>query len=85
MSNMSKTLSAARKHYVPNGKGGSLDCGDEVAETLRPLSLETVCQLADFYTGKPMGYHKARYAHLNNGAVRMNCGNVIRGVERRTS
>lgn len=90
MSNMSHTLSAARRRYVPNGNGASLDCDDTVAHLLRGHDAREACTIADLATGNPIGHHWAKYAHLktasgelNVGAIRMNAGNVIRGAMRR--
>jgi len=80
-SSMSKTLTQARKHYVPvrlSYGATSYDCDDYTARLLRGLSLDSIMYLADEIKGLPKGSHAEKYAHLNNGAKRMNAGNVIR-------
>jgi hypothetical protein len=80
-SKMADALRKARPRYTsytrPLG-GKSLDCGDKIAQTLRDLEPEEVCDLADKVLQLPTGYHLAKYAGLNPGQKRMNSGNKIR-------
>jgi hypothetical protein len=61
----------------------SLDNGDAVAQLLRATRLEVVLAAADVVAKKPAGFHAERYAARNNGAKRMNAGNVLRGAVKR--
>lgn len=82
-SRMAHQLAGARKRYVktkrPNGDA-SADCNDLVAECLRDLEPESVCELADKIKKLPGGSMYAKYKHLNRGQVRMNSGNCIRAA-----
>lgn len=61
-------------------KRQSQDCGDELAQLMRGLTLEKVYEK----TAKIMGLAPAElqiaYSHLNNGQIRMVLGNRIRGM-----
>jgi hypothetical protein len=85
---MTTTLHEAMLHYeettLPSGLT-SYDCGDKVAILLRGLDIKCVCRMADNVTNSEEGTHEKKYAHLktvagtpNNGAIRINCGNIIR-------
>lgn len=75
---MSETLTAYRPGYVdaigPNGTPTKHN-GDYVARRLLKKTPEEIHAFVMGRTGKS-------YAHLNNGQIRMNCGNVIRGLYR---
>jgi hypothetical protein len=60
----------------------SMDNGDEVALALRGASPEAVMAAAEKLKGLEPGTLVARYAERNNGAKRMNAGNIIRGTLR---
>lgn len=80
---MSNVLSTHRKTYekVLSYKGNiSLDNGDDIASILRGMSPDQVCSVADAVKDQPDGFHVIKYAKLNNGQIRMNSGNVIRGA-----
>ena len=72
-------LRKARQHYVTvtNGSKASVCCGDDLAVLLAPLDHLQVAALASIFAGEDLA---ARYAHLNNGQVRMNSGNRLRGL-----
>jgi len=78
---MAAALRKARVRYVktkrPEGSA-SADCGDMLAKTLRDLEPLEVAAMADKVLGEASGTHAAKYAHLNNGQIRMNSGNRIR-------
>lgn len=83
--NMKTTLLDAKKDYVAHTRPDGVvvyHCGDEVAVALLDLTPEEVASLADKICGEHVGYHAARYAHLNPGQVRMNSSNRIRGALR---
>ncbi len=61
----------------------SMDNGDEVALVLRGASPEAVMAAAEKLKGLESGTLTARYANRNQGAKRMNAGNIIRGCVRR--
>lgn len=69
-------------YQAPNGSL-SLDNGDEVALALRGSSPETVVRAAEKLKGLEPGTLATRYKDRNQGAKRMNAGNVIRGYHRR--
>ena len=61
----------------------SMDNGDEIALALRGSSPEAVMLAAEKLKGLEPGTLATRYADRNNGAKRMNAGNVIRGCVKR--
>lgn len=61
----------------------SMDNGDEVALLLRGASPEAVMAAAEKLKGLEPGTLTERYANRNQGAKRMNAGNIIRGCVRR--
>lgn len=61
----------------------SMDNGDEVAQMLRGSSPEAVMRAAERLKKLDDGTLATRYAERNNGAKRMNAGNVIRGCVKR--
>jgi hypothetical protein len=61
----------------------SMDNGDEVALALRGSSPEAVMAAAEKLKGLEPGTLATRYIDRNNGAKRMNAGNVIRGCVKR--
>lgn len=85
-SRMSEALKKARARYTkthrPDGTP-SADNGDAIAKELRELEPVEVAVLADRVMGEEAGYHATRYAGLNNGQIRMNSGNRIRGAYRK--
>ena len=66
----------------PNGNL-SMDNGDDVAQLLRGASPEAVMGAAEKLKGLAPGTLATRYADRNNGAKRMNSGNIIRALVRR--
>lgn len=66
----------------PNGNL-SMDNGDDVAQLLRGASPEAVMAAAEKLKGLAPGTLATRYADRNNGAKRMNSGNIIRALVRR--
>jgi len=81
-SRMAKALAEARGGYTKakasSGKS-SLHNGDELATLLAGCEPDEVAYLADLVCEAPMGTHQAKYGHLNQGQIRMNSGNKIRG------
>ena len=82
-------LKAARVNYVRAKEGGDgepkrlrVDCGDEVAEELRPLTLEKVYATVAKGTGATAKSLHEKYNHLNLGQQRMNLGNMLRRARR---
>lgn len=69
-------------YQAPNGNL-SMDNGDEVALVLRGTSPEATMAAAEKLKGLEPGTLTARYANRNQGAKRMNAGNIIRGCVRR--
>lgn len=61
----------------------SMDNGDEVALALRGSSPEAVMAAAEKLRKLEPGTLATRYANRNQGAKRMNAGNVIRGCVKR--
>ena len=61
----------------------SMDNGDEVALILRGASPEAVMGAAEKLKGLESGTLATRYADRNQGAKRMNSGNIIRGCVKR--
>ena len=59
-------------------KKRSIDKGDDVALTLRKLTLDAVYSTAASATGISQAGLRDRFAHLNPGMQRMNLGNMIR-------
>ena len=85
---MSQTLMRYRTNYVgavSYTQGATLDNGDELAQTLRGLSPEQVCKIADGVFGEPAGTHFARWEHLNVGQRRMNAGNRLRAAAKKNA
>lgn len=71
-------------HYqqVKSASGNaSLDNGDEVAKSLRELTLDDVYSKASKVLKEPVKVLRERYEHLNPGMQRMNLGNRIRGAQ----
>lgn len=62
---------------------GSRDVGDEVAEILRPLTLEQMFETAAGYLGETAQDLMDKYAHLDNGRKRMTLGNRMRAKYRK--
>jgi len=69
-------------YQAPNGSL-SMDNGDEVALALRGSSPEAVMAAAEKLKKLEPGTLVARYADRNQGAKRMNSGNIIRGCVKR--
>jgi hypothetical protein len=69
-------------YQAPNGSL-SMDNGDEVALILRGASPEAVMGAAEKLKGLAPGTLTTRYADRNQGAKRMNSGNIIRGCVKR--
>lgn len=65
-------------YQAPNGNL-SMDNGDQAALKLRGASPEVVMAAAEKLRGLEPGTLTERYAARNNGAKRMNAGNIIRG------
>ena len=90
---MTATLQSASEEYEHTyGLDGYVhsDCGDFTARLLRNLPLNAVLLMADNAKGVPPGTHAKKYEHLNHaagtpndGAKRMNAGNVIRNAIRK--
>lgn len=80
---MSRTLTAHRKGYVSarshTGKF-SQHCGDDLAVMLSGSDPTTICAVAEKVRDLKGGELTERYAHLNQGQIRMNSGNLIRGA-----
>jgi nitric oxide reductase activation protein len=80
---MARQLAAARVRYehcrTKLGKK-SMRCGDEVSVALSALDHVQACDLLDLLLGDARGTALTRYAHLNNGQIRMNSGNRIRNL-----
>lgn len=64
-------------------KEGARDVGDEVAEILRPLTLEQMFETAANYLGEELGALQAKYEHLDNGRKRMVMGNRMRAKHKK--
>ncbi len=81
-SRMAKALAEARGGYTKSkassGKA-SLHNGDSLATMLAGCEPEEVAHLADLVCEEPAGTHMTKYGHLNQGQIRMNSGNKIRG------
>ena len=85
-----RSKSEQLRKYKPNyetyqlGNGNlSMDNGDDVAQVLRGASPEAVIAAAEKLKGLEPGTLVERYADRNNGAKRMNAGNIIRGCVKR--
>lgn len=79
---MARALDKARGAYtksVASSGKKSLHNGDELATLLAGCEPEEVCQLADIVCEVAAGTHLAKYKHLNQGQIRMNAGNKVRG------
>lgn len=85
-SKMAEALRKARVRYRkdkrPNG-AATAHCDDLIARELRDYDPLEVAGIADRCFDLPKGTHAAKYEHLNNGQIRMNCGNKIRAVWRK--
>jgi hypothetical protein len=81
----SEQLAKYKERYTPyvTPTGVSMDNGDEVATTLRGASPEVVIRAAEKLKQLEPGALAMKYADRNNGAKRMNAGNIIRGFIRR--
>ena len=83
---MARTLAKARVRYVKSktasGKA-TMNNGDQIALALQPFDHVQVAMTADLILGEEIGHHMNRYGHLNNGQIRMNSGNRIRGAVKR--
>ena len=64
-------------------RAGKRDVGDEVAEILRPLTLDQMFTTAAAYLGENEEALKAKYAHLDNGRKRMTLGNRMRAKHKK--
>lgn len=82
-------LKAARVKYNKVKEGGKdqgvpvrlrVDCGDDVAAELRPLTLDKVYSTVAKEVGVTAKSLHERYSHLNLGQQRMNLGNMLRRV-----
>lgn len=62
---------------TPSGRK-SIDVNDEVAQTLRGLSVDEVYTEVSMIVGIPVHELENRYSHLNPGMQRMNLGNLLR-------
>ena len=69
-------------YQAPNGSL-SMDNGDEIALILRGASPEAVMGAAEKLKGLEPGTLTTRYVDRNQGAKRMNSGNIIRGCVKR--
>jgi hypothetical protein len=63
----------------------SLNCGDQVAETLAGKELDAIYDIAAKKTGVSVKDLKAKYGKLNAGMQRMSLGNRIRGAASKKS
>lgn len=82
-SRMAEALRNARVRYQKTRRpagAASADCADLIAKELRDYEPLEVAAIADRCFDLPKGTHAAKYAHLNNGQIRMNCGNKIRAA-----
>lgn len=80
-STMARTLAKYRGGYLKttNVTGRKTQvCGDWLSQELTSLFPHEVALLADRVFDERDGFHLTRYAHLNDGQVRMNSGNRIR-------
>ena len=81
-SKMASALAKARPHYTKSkassGKS-SLHNGDSLATMLAGCEPDEVAMLADLVCEEAVGTHYTKYSHLNQGQIRMNSGNKIRG------
>ena len=81
-----ETLAKYRKNYTKSKTAlgnNSAHCGDDIAARLASLTPEDVVTLAEKVLKFKTGELKAKYAHLNPGATRMNAGNRIRAAIKR--
>ena len=79
---MRKYKAGYETYQGPNGNL-SMDCGDEVALILRGASPEAVMRAAEKLKQLEPGTLATRYIDRNEGAKRMNSGNIIRGCVKR--
>lgn len=78
-----KKYKAGYETYQAANGNLSMDNGDEVALALRGSSPEAVMAAAEKLKGLEAGTLATRYANRNQGAKRMNSGNIIRGCVKR--
>jgi len=74
---------AGYEPYQTANGGVSMDNGDEIAIVLRGASPEAVMGAAEKLKGLESGTLTKRYKDRNQGAKRMNSGNIIRGCVKR--
>lgn len=79
---MRKYKAGYETYQGPNGNL-SMDNGDDVALALRGSSPEAVMRAAEKLKKLDPGTLATRYADRNQGAKRMNSGNIIRGCVKR--
>ncbi len=79
---MRKYKGGYETYQAPNGSL-SMDNGDDVALALRGSSPEAVMAAAEKLKKLDPGTLATRYANRNQGAKRMNSGNIIRGCVKR--
>lgn len=81
-----KTVPADLSRYSVNkevktaGGNASVDCNDSVAQKFRGMSLDEVLKESAKILKEPEADLRKRYAHLNPGMIRMNCGNRVRAA-----
>jgi hypothetical protein len=82
---MSDVLKKYRGGYkkVQRARGVSLNNGDPIAKLLEPINPEEMPRVAEVALGLEEGELLEKYGHLNNGQIRMNCGNRIRNAVKR--
>lgn len=78
-----RAYKAGYETYQTTNGNLSMDNGDEVALALRGSSPEAVMRAAEKLKGLEPGTLATRYVNRNQGAKRMNAGNVIRGCVKR--
>lgn len=78
MANLKAAKAANRYTKTKIGKKVAIDNDDGLAQLLRGLEVDRVAFLADRVFDEEIGFHLAKYSHLNNGQVRMCSGNRIR-------
>lgn len=79
---MKKYKGGYESYQLPSGNL-SMDNGDDIAQILRGASPEAVMAAAEKLKGLEPGTLTTRYIDRNNGAKRMNSGNIIRGCVKR--
>jgi hypothetical protein len=83
---MAETLLQYRTGYVPSiaySGRKSLNNGDAIAQFLAGAEPAQVAILVEGILGLESGMLTAKYASLNPGQVRMNCGNRLRAAIKR--